>query len=78
VARRLGEDADRVADQRSLAELNYVHSNLNTVHLSRTAFREGMEPEADLGGVPGAPTVKQTGLLDLPGELGVLTPPARR
>ena len=42
VARRLGEDADRVADQRSLTELNYVHSSLNIVHLSRTAFR--MEP----------------------------------
>ena len=34
--------------------------------------------EADLGGVPGAPAIKQPGLLDLPGELGVLTPPARR
>jgi hypothetical protein len=41
VARWLGEDADWVADRRSLAELNYVHSNLNTVHLSRSAFNEG-------------------------------------
>src|SRR4029453_8631229 len=41
VARRLGEDADRVAGQRSLAELNSVHSNLNAVQLSRTAFNEG-------------------------------------
>jgi hypothetical protein len=30
-ARWLGEDADLVADQRSLAELNSVQSNLNTV-----------------------------------------------
>jgi hypothetical protein len=41
VARRLGEDADRVADQRSLAELNYVHSIVNSVHLSRSAFNKG-------------------------------------
>jgi hypothetical protein len=30
-ARRLGEDADQLADQHSLAELNYVHNNLNIV-----------------------------------------------
>jgi len=41
VARWLGEDADRVADQRSLAEMNYVHSTVNTVHLSRSAFNKG-------------------------------------
>jgi hypothetical protein len=46
VARRLGEDADRVADQRSLAEMNYVHSTLNTVHMSRSAFTEGNEAAA--------------------------------
>src|SRR5215207_263192 len=38
VARWLGEDADD-DDQRSLAELNYVHSSLNTVQLSRSAFK---------------------------------------
>src|SRR5829696_2915068 len=38
VARWLGEDADD-DDQRSLAELNYVHSILNTVQLSRSAFK---------------------------------------
>jgi hypothetical protein len=32
----------------SSAELNYVHSNLNIVHLSRTAFREGREPGTGL------------------------------
>src|SRR5512132_3456553 len=37
-----------VADQHSLAELNYVHSIVNSVHLSRTAFREGMEPGTGL------------------------------
>src|SRR4029453_13228133 len=41
VARRLGEGADRVAAQRSLAELNYVHSSLNTVHLSRDGVQRG-------------------------------------
>jgi transposase InsO family protein len=41
VARWLGEDADRVADQRSLAELNYVHISVNTVHLSRSASTKG-------------------------------------
>jgi hypothetical protein len=30
-----------VADQRSLAELNYVHSTVNGVHLSRTVFNKG-------------------------------------
>jgi hypothetical protein len=29
-----------LADQHSLAELNYVYSILNTVHLSRSAFKE--------------------------------------
>src|SRR4029453_16350939 len=41
VARWLGEDADRVADQRSLTEMNYVHSSVNSVHLSRTVFNKG-------------------------------------
>src|SRR4029450_7160935 len=40
-ARGLGEDADRVIDQRSLTEMNYVHSIVNTVHLSRSAFNKG-------------------------------------
>jgi hypothetical protein len=40
-ARRLGEDAYRVADQRALTEVNYVHSTVNTVHLSRSAFNKG-------------------------------------
>jgi hypothetical protein len=39
-AQRLGEDADRVTDQRSLAELNYVQFNLNVVHLSRSSFKK--------------------------------------
>src|SRR4029450_3992459 len=40
-ARRLGEDADQAADQRSLAEMNYVHSSVNSVHLSSTVFNKG-------------------------------------
>jgi hypothetical protein len=35
------------------------------------------EVEADLGGVVPVPAVKQTGLLDLAGQLGVLTPASR-
>ena len=33
-----------MADQRSLAEMNYVHSTVNGVHLSRSAFNKEMEP----------------------------------
>src|SRR4029453_17199841 len=43
-ARWLGEDADQVADQRSLTEMNHVHGIVNDVHLSRTVFNKGDGP----------------------------------
>src|SRR5215218_7913354 len=48
------------ADQRSLAELNYVHSTVNTVHLSRSAFNRG-DGAAAAGPHPRKPVMAASG-----------------